>query len=99
MRKRERERRRRSDERYKVTKDTKIQKKKNNRYICDCDFRRETRVRGVERSTLNGSTVLATFRDPFVDRRDETLADDPDPSISYDRSSSLSPLPRQPDRA
>lgn len=45
------------------------------------------------------STVLATFRDPFVDRRDETLADDPDPSISYDRSSPLFPLPRQPDRA
>lgn len=54
-----------------------------------------------EESTFypEGSTVLATFRDPFVDRRDDTLADDPDPSISYDRSSSPSPLPRQPDRA
>lgn len=48
-----------------VTKDTKIQKKKNNRYICDCDFWRETLV--CEESTFcpERSTVLATFRDPF----------------------------------
>jgi len=79
-----------------VTKDAKIQKK--NRYICDCDFRRETLVcEGVD--VLPWGEHGPRDLSPLVDRRDESLTNDPDSSISYDRSSSLSPLPRQPDRA
>jgi len=93
----ERERRRWSDEIQKWQKMQKY-KKKIDIYVTVIFGEKLSCARG---STFypEGSTVLATFRDPLVDRRDESLANDPDSSISYDRSSSLSPLPRQPDRA
>jgi len=67
----------RSDKRYKNTKKEKIID------IYVTVIFGETLV--CEESTFypEGSTVLAIFRDC----RDEVLADDPDPSISYDQSS------------
>jgi len=47
-RERERKRRRQSDEIQKWQKIQKYKKRKNNRYICDCDFWRDSRVRGVD---------------------------------------------------